>query len=206
MLIELHTHTSEFSPCSKVAAIDLVLSVYRMAASGVVFTDHHHLWPDYEIDELRSKCDIPSDFLIFSGQEVFTRDYGDILVFGADESIQPGPSLASIKRRYPKTAIIWAHPYRSGLTPNISELFNPHLDAIEIINPHHKLVENLKGLADWKTWGFTASSGTDIHTSDFPRLYPVDFKHNISCLQDLISCIKDGLCEPNTSIFQKDDV
>ena len=196
MLIELHTHSSEHSYCSYISAVDLVSLVYQRGASGIVLTDHHFLWSDRELQILRAKCKVPRDFLIMSGQEIFTSDFGDVLVYGANESINYRVTLSAIRRKFPEAAIVWAHPYRSGLIPSEIELFNSALDAIEIINQHQKDHENLRGISDWKTWGFTATSGTDIHGDDIDVFYPTDFVGSIDGLNGLVDCIRGGNCKP----------
>lgn len=202
MIIEIHTHTSEHSPCSKISAVDLVEAVYGQGVSGIVLTDHHYLWQDADLDALRLKCSVPSDFLILAGQEVFTSDFGDVLVFGANKSISKGISLSSIREQYPDAALIWAHPYRSGIIPNEIELFDSSLDAIEIINPYQKKTENIKGVGDWSTWGFTATSGSDIHQVSFAEFFPTHFVGNITDIQGIISCVKEGSCYPEIGKYK----
>lgn len=195
MLIEIHSHTQEHSPCSQIKAVDLVKSIFDKGIGGVVFTDHHFLWPEEEIRILRAYLDIPDDFLILTGQEVFTKDYGDVIVYGANKSIPQGIGLSELRQKYPDAALVWAHPYRSGQVPVITELFNSCFDAIEILNPRQKEWENKRGISDWKTWGFTATSGTDIH-DDCTELFPLHLKENIKDINSLATCIKSGLCFP----------
>lgn len=196
MLIELHCHTSEHSPCSTIGAGDLVRLVRSKGASGVVFTDHHYLWPDEEINDLRARLDVPGDFLILSGQEVFTKDFGDVLVYGASESITDRISLSTLRARCPDAALVWAHPYRYLRIPTEVELFDANLDGIEIINPHQMDVGNKRGVSDWESWGFTATSGTDIHHIDIQSFYPTTLERQITDIRDLADCIKAGLCTP----------
>jgi predicted metal-dependent phosphoesterase TrpH len=192
----MHSHTAELSPCSSISAIELVSLVHQKGASGIVLTDHHYLWSKWELDGLREQCNVPRDFIIMSGQEVTTSDYGDILVYGADESIEPGVSLFSVRQRYPKAAIVWAHPYRSGLVPSEIELFNSDLDAIEIVNPHQKEHENMCGISDWKIWDFNAISGSDIHKKNITQFYPTEFTRYAGTLESLVECIRNGFCLP----------
>jgi 3',5'-nucleoside bisphosphate phosphatase len=196
MHIEIHTHTAEHSPCSHILAEELVLSIYKKEISGVIITDHHYLWTDEEILNLRARLDIQDDFLILSGQEVSTKDYGDVLVYGAYESISKGQSLTDLRKKYPEAALVWAHPYRSGQVPTVIELFNSNFDAIEILNPHQKEMENKRGISDWKRWGYTATSGSDIHKTSYSEFYPISLQSEIKDIHSLISSIKEGLCAP----------
>jgi len=196
MLIEIHTHTPEHSPCSMITAAELAVGIHGKGASGLVLTDHHYLWPEQEIEKLRSSLRLPDNFLILAGQEVFTMDFGDILVYGADESITRRTSLAALRRRYPSAALVWAHPYRGGQRPSTVELFNADLDAIEVLNARQKDHENAKGMEEWRQWGFAATSGSDIHEKDFAAFYPVSLEMSVKNINDLASCIKQGLCTP----------
>lgn len=197
MQIEIHTHTAEHSPCSDISAEELVLSIYKKGISGVVITDHHYLWTDEKIINLRARIGIRDDFLILAGQEVFTKDYGDVLVYGANNSITKGIRLTELREIYPDAALVWAHPYRSGHIPVITELFNTCFDAIEILNPHQKQIENMRGISDWRRWGYTATSGSDIHKGSYLEFYPINLQCEISDIQSLVACIKEGLCTPN---------
>jgi len=196
VIIELHVHTSEHSPCSGISAVDLVMLVHEKGASGIVFTDHHYLWPDDEINSLRETVMVPDSFVILSGQEVFTKDFGDVLVYGATESVTDRITLATLRARFPDAALVWAHPYRYQQIPKTIELFDSNIDAIEIINPHQLNTGNERGIKDWKEWGFVATSGTDIHTADILSFYPTTFEYQITDMQSLVAGIKEGACSP----------
>src|SRR5512135_480075 len=117
MILEMHCHTAEHSGCSTVSAADVVQRNFDMGLQGTVLTDHHYLWPPGEIAELRRRLKVPDYYLVLSGQEVFTPELGDVLVYGADVSIEKGTSLKSIRKTFPSAAIIWAHPYRDEHIP-----------------------------------------------------------------------------------------
>lgn len=74
MLLEMHCHTAEHSPCSHVNAASLVKQIFRKGLEGVCFTDHHYLWPKDELQQLRKRVEVPDYFLILAGQEVSTAD------------------------------------------------------------------------------------------------------------------------------------
>lgn len=196
MILEIHTHTLEHSPCSQIRAADLIKSIYDRGIDGVVLTDHHYLWSDRELRSLWTRLKLSADFLVMSGQEVFTKDFGDVLVYGARDSIAQGISLMELRRTCPEAALVWAHPYRSGQIPDATELFDANLDAIEILNPHQKEWENERGISDWNSWGFTATSGSDIHSESYSEFYPLKLEHEIMDMHGLVACIKEGLCTP----------
>ena len=196
MIIELHCHTREHSKCSNADAAELLRFAYRAKAQGLVLTDHEYLWSEEEIGELKSRSGMQEQFLVLSGQEVRTRDWGDVLVYGAAESIERGVSLDEVRRRWPEAAIVWAHPYRKGREPADHELLDDRLDGIEIFSSNHSASESSRALKDWHRLRFTAISGTDAHNKTSVGAYPTVFDHPIKDAKELASEIKAGRCRP----------
>jgi hypothetical protein len=196
-LIEIHCHTKEHSPCSKIAAHDLITKAIEKGLKGVVLTDHHYLWCDDELQELRVASRCPDNFIILTGQEVTTRDFDDVLVYGATETFPMGVSLGSIRSKAPEAAIVWAHPYRGIKRPGPDKLFAPELDGIEIFNRNHRLSQNVFAYKEWRTWGFVATAGTDVHDEQV-GIFPCVFDDEIVSIYDLSSAIKNGRCRPFT--------
>jgi 3',5'-nucleoside bisphosphate phosphatase len=196
MILEMHCHTAEHSECSHVSAADVLQHNFDMCLQGTVLTDHHYLWPPEEIEELRRKIKVPDYYLILSGQEVATPDLGDVLVYGADASIEKGTSLENIRKHFPDAAVIWAHPYRHANTPICGELLHPLIDAVEIFSSNHTVTESTRGLRDWHSLKFTAIAGTDTHALTYAGLYPTIFDHPILTVDELAGEIKAGRCRP----------
>lgn len=196
MLLELHTHTSEQSACSRISALELLQFVMDQGVDGVVLTDHHYLWSDTELADLRIRAGIPDNFLLLSGQEVTTSDFGDVLVYGARESLPPYARLKELRRSCPAAALVWAHPYRWNRRPSTADFFNAAFDAIEVLNPHQSPAGNDAGLAAWQNWGFAATGGSDIHKAELAAFYPTAFTEQISSISQLVTAIMRGDCRP----------
>ncbi len=196
MLLEMHSHSREHSRCSHVAADELVRDCFAKGLQGVVLTDHHYLWPDSELKELRRQTAVPEHFLVLSGQETLTAEFGDVLVFGAGKTLDRGTSVAEIRRLFPTAALVWAHPYRKGHLPDPGKLLDPNLDGIEIFNSNHSVRENSRGLRDWHRHRFTAIAGTDTHGASYAGLYPTLFDHPLTGIGDLARELKAGRCRP----------
>jgi predicted metal-dependent phosphoesterase TrpH len=196
MLLELHCHTAEHSRCSAVGAVDLIRQVHAKGLQGLVFTDHHYLWPIDELQEVRRAAAVPDYFLILSGQEVTTSDLGDVLVYGAPRSISRATSLKAIRARYPKAALVLAHPFRNGRKPGPEKLLNPLLDGVEIFSSNHTVSENSRGLQAWHTHKFTAVAGTDTHGAGYAGTYPTLFDHPVTTVQDMLEELRHGRCRP----------
>lgn len=196
MILELHCHTSEHSSCSHAAAAEIAQRNFDTGLHGTVITDHHYLWPPKEIEELRRKLKVPDYYLILSGQEVTTPELGDVLVYGADVAIEKGTHLASIRNQFPDAAIVWAHPYRHENIPTRDHLFHSSIDGIEIFSSNHTVAESSRGLHDWHDLKFTAIAGTDTHALSYAGLYPTNFDHPVSTINELALEIRAGRCRP----------
>jgi len=195
VLLELHCHSSRYSACSTLSPLELVRAARAKALQGIVFTEHHRLWSDEELRALRVEAEVENQFAILSGQEVST-DGGHVLVYGAGESIAPGATLAQLRKRFPRAALVLAHPYRGGGAVRSAELCNPAFDAIEIFSGNQTVRENCRGLMDWHRHKFTAVSGTDSHSSAFLAVYPAQFDHPVRSIEELAGEIRAGRCRP----------
>jgi thiamine kinase-like enzyme len=196
MILEMHCHTAEHSSCSTVSATEVVQHNFDIGLQGTVLTDHHYLWPPGEIAELRGRIKVPDYYLILSGQEVYTPELGDVLVYGADASIEKGTSLETIRKNFPEAAIIWAHPYRHENIPSREKLFHPHIEGIEIFTSNHTVAESNRGLRDWHGFKFIAIAGTDTHALSYAGLYPTIFDHPVLTMPELAGEIRAGRCRP----------
>lgn len=80
MIIDMHVHTNQHSPCSKLAPEEAILEAKQKGLDGICFTEHDVMWDSRKIAYLREKY----DFLVFKGIEI-TTNYGHILVYGMDD-------------------------------------------------------------------------------------------------------------------------
>lgn len=196
MLLEMHCHSKEHSRCSVVSAVELVQRVFAKGLQGIVLTDHHYLWSENELHNLRRAAKVPEHFLIFSGQEVHTAELGDVLIYGAEELFGKGSSLAAIRASAPMAALVWAHPYRRGHRPKAELLNHPLLDAVEVFNSNHSVRDNSRALQDWHRERFTAIAGTDTHAGSYAGLYPTLFDHPVATVAELALELRKGRCRP----------
>lgn len=198
MLLEMHSHTAEHSPCSNVSAKDLVRQICAKGLDGIVLTDHHYMWPSEDLLPLRRAAEVPEDFLILSGQEVST-DFGDVLVYGADRSFRRNSPVTEIRRICPEAALVWAHPYRNNQMPPDDKLLYEVIDAVEIFNSNHTVQGNTRGLKDWHRLRFTATAGTDTHAVSYAGIYPTLFFHPFKTVGEMAREIRHGRCAPYLS-------
>jgi hypothetical protein len=196
MIFEIHCHTSEKSKCSFIRAEDLVARAFEVGLDGIVFTDHHYLWPAEELLKVKVQAGVPNHFLVFSGQETTTSDGKDVLVYGADRIFPRGTVLQDIRRACPGAAIIWAHPYRKNRHPAKEDLTDDIFDAIEILNSNHTFTEINRAINDWHIFKFTATAGTDAHAGSYVGTYPTILEHPVERIDQFVEEIKAGRCHP----------
>jgi predicted metal-dependent phosphoesterase TrpH len=197
MIVEMHCHTSEHSPCSHVVAVDLVRRAQEVGIQAIVITDHHYLWSEEELAELRRRAGLPKGVLLLAGQEVQTRDFGHVVVYGARATIPAmRVSLLQIREQNPDAAVIWAHPYRGKAIPDPARLQDPLLDGVEIFTSNYTVLEAARALKDWHTYKFTAIAGTDTHGLSYVGAYPTVFDHPFHSLAEMVEEIAAGRCRP----------
>lgn len=196
MLLEMHSHTAEHSLCSHAPAAELLQKNFDKGLQGTVLTDHHYLWSPEEIRNLRSLLKVDDYYLILAGQEVDTPEFGHVLVYGADRTIERGTPLEVIRRRFPNAALVWAHPYRDQNIPSPDMLLHLLIDGVEVFNSNHTVAENNRGVRDWHRYRFTALSGTDTHAVSYAGLYPTIFDHPFTGIEEMAGEIRAGRCRP----------
>ena len=195
MLLELHAHTNKHSRCSAITPLELIRGVLRKKLQGLVITEHHYLWSEQELNALRREAEIEEGFLLFAGQEVET-DIGHVVVFGAPQTIAKPCKFAKLRKDLPQAALVWAHPLRNGIIPSKKQLLNAYIDAVEIISANHSIKENYYGLSLWHRYKFNAFAGSDCHARETIGVFPTQFLHPLTNLDELVAEIKNGRCHP----------
>jgi hypothetical protein len=196
MLLELHCHTAEHSPCSSVRAVDHVRQAVEHGMDGMVITDHHHLWSDADLADLHRWSAAPGEFVLLSGQEVYSREFHDLLVYGADRSYPVGTKAATIRRAYPGAALVMAHPFRWGAEPADRTLGHRLLDAVEVINGQQMDGENAAGLDAYERLRLVGTAGSDAHFRGSAGTHPTRFERPIRTMAELAAEIRAGRCGP----------
>jgi 3',5'-nucleoside bisphosphate phosphatase len=197
MIFEMHCHTSDYSACSHVNAVELLKRVCDLGFQGIVITDHHYQWKENDLARIKEKAGVPETFVVLAGEEFKTSDYGDVLVYGLKKTLpKQKMTLAELKEQFPDTAVVWAHPYRNNHLPEEEKLLNPLFDAIEILSSNYSIAEAARALADWHKYKFTAIAGTDTHAISYTGSYPTVFDHPVETIEQFVEELKNGRCRP----------
>lgn len=140
MYIDLHLHTTAYSPCSTMTPEQLMKAAKEAGLDGVCITEHNRIWKAEEAEALSEEYGLA----VFRGVEVTTIG-GDILVFGVEEDFHEGIwTAAKLKAKVDAAGgvAIAAHPFRGFLVFGFGEL---QLDLQEAIdNPTFHEVHGLE--------------------------------------------------------------
>lgn len=205
MLIDLHTHTCRYSPCSILEPHELVKRARQERLDGIVLTEHNHVWTGEEIEELG---DGPSgDLLILRGMEADTS-FSHVLIYGYYEPVPFNISPEELKRLIHSHggALVLAHPFRWGLSPyegiardEIRDFFL-NFDAIEVFNTNCSEESIVQGCDVVRSMGLKAAGGSDAHSQKMVGTYCTRFLDPITSEYDLAQALRSGRFDPASVI------
>jgi predicted metal-dependent phosphoesterase TrpH len=199
MLIDIHTHTNLYSPCSILEPSTLIYRAKELGLSGLAITEHNTLWTKSEISELSKLAG--DDLLILNGIELSSSS-GHLLIFGYNEIPDENTSIDEIVKEVHNGGgiVIAAHLFRNGrniekAAQDLNNEFNG-LDGIEILNGNQSRHENRHALQIYDELNITTLAGSDAHSYDMIGKYATWFYNNINNETDFIKEIKAGRCRP----------
>lgn len=207
MKIDMHIHTTAFSPCSTMDPEQLMMAAKERGLDGVCITEHDRLWSAEHAAELAEKFDLA----VFRGMEVTTTG-GDILVFGFDE--EPGEmwTPAELRDRVDDAGgiAIAAHPFRGFLLFGFGELQmdlqqamdNPTFTSVHGLETCNSMVtdeENDLARQVAEAMGLLKVGGSDAHKPESVGLCFTTFEDDIKYEHQLVEAIRSGrhtVCRP----------
>ena len=153
MILDLHTHTEEYSPCSMISLEELILTEQEYV-DGIVVTDHDHLMNEKVAENLSGKY----GFMILPGVEISAKDiHAHILAFGIKREIRADLGIGeTIARIHEQNGVaIAAHPLRYIDQLDRNEWKD--VDAIETLTPNCSMEQNTEVREIALEWGFHKS-------------------------------------------------
>jgi predicted metal-dependent phosphoesterase TrpH len=198
MKFDLHLHTNRHSPDSVTDPFELLDRAREAGLDGVVITEHHYLWPEEELAELRSYA---PDLVVLSGVEV-TGVGGDVLVYGIADAITlpQGISWPDLLREVQRQggATVVAHPYRWG-QPLDRLLKEQELafDGLERLS--NNMDQELRSRAATLHRRFPHWAGlgnSDSHAPETVGICYTEFTCEVRTNADLVAAIRSGRCRP----------
>ena len=174
----------------------LIRQALKRGLQGVCITEHHHLWPQDELDELLIAADAPG-FILLAGFE-YTSSHGDVLIYGLNEE----QSRAFIPRKLsPEEAIaqaqawgaacVAAHPTREGLGYD-ERIFELPLQGMELKSCNLNTNEQRLAFKLSEQLELAGTASSDAHRLEDLGLYSTEFLVPVQCMNDLVSALKQG--------------
>ncbi len=206
-LIDLHTHTSHSSICSRMTAEELIEAAIAAGLDGIAVTEH------LVIDGAKAAQEISErkyGFPIFCGVEADATIFGHTLVFGCQRDFEPRISWPDLRQIVTQAGgvLIPAHPFRrwdSFALWNYLEAHDLALDerlariepvqgltAIEVCNGGCKPEENEQAAGLARALGLPGSGGSDAHWPDRVGEAATWFPGDISTDEELVAALKRG--------------
>ena len=198
MKLDLHIHTTAFSPCSTMTPDELMIAAKDSGLDGICITEHNRVWSPEDAASLSEKHGLA----VFRGMEVTTTG-GDILVFGLEE--EPGDELwtpAELKAKVDAAegVAIAAHPFRGFLLFGFGQLQmnldaavdNPtfsHVHGLEVCNSMVTDDENAMASRTAEALGLLQVGGSDAHKPRAVGTCVTSFHDRLSDERDLIAAI-----------------
>ncbi|MDK2866964.1 MAG: hypothetical protein PWP51_1335 [Clostridiales bacterium] len=198
MIIDLHFHTKQHSPCSQIDFEEGIKYAKAIGLDGICITDHDTFANRDFAEAMQAKYGI----LVFVGTEILTLE-GDILCFGLSEIPAGMVSSQALIDHVNAVggACIAAHPYRENMRGLDDHLFEVHgLHAVETLNGNTKDANNLKASATADQINCPHCGGSDSHRINRIGVYATRFLDTVVSEKDLIRCIREGQIEPVTYI------
>lgn len=203
MIIDIHNHTIYRSYDSVLKPEELIDRAKQLGLDAVCITEHDFFWEPGAVEEFA----VEHGFLVLPGVEINTED-GHILVFGLERYIYGMHKTAFLKRIVDEVggAMILAHPARRRLYPEdtveaaVARAYQSGVfelvDGIEILNSRATDAENNFAASLNQKLGLRATGGSDSHGAWEVGRCATVFEQPVTCLQDLITEIKEGRFSP----------
>ncbi|MHB1651709.1 MAG: PHP-associated domain-containing protein [Desulfitobacteriaceae bacterium] len=180
MEFDLHLHTSEGSPCSRMPVRELVRAAKAQGLDGICITDHDFVWDPGYLKSLSREHEI----LVFGGMELSTS-LGEVLIYGVEDSLlhlRDDPAQLKAKVGSLGGVMVAAHPLRRdfslphglsrkecGLEPLHPEILAErpvfrYVDALEIYNGRSGLAEKAMAVSVAEILNLPGTGGSDAHS------------------------------------------
>jgi len=192
MKIDLHTHSSTGSACSRQGVIQIASDALCRGLDAVCVTDHNNKRAAEEAELITAD----TSFLILIGMEV-TAEEGDFLIFGSDRAGYPLLPYERLRAEVDlaRCAVIPAHPYRGGAyreTVSIARRFTSDFCGLEVYSVNMTEADSRDALDLAAELGLPAIGCSDSHRPGTAGLNYTEFDDEIGSVEQLVAAIKSG--------------
>jgi hypothetical protein len=190
MLIDLHVHTTRYSPCGRSTPEAMCARAIEVGLDGLVLTEHNIVWEAEEMTALQAQ--FPT-LKLFRGVEINSACNEDYLIYGITE---PGvftahmDDIALIERvRAGGGTVVLAHPYRHH--PTVPDLLGQYpVDGVEIYSHNILNCAHPRARALCARLGCFPSAASDGHAVDALGMYAMLFPRTIHDERDLAQALR----------------
>lgn len=190
MLIDLHTHTTKHSGCSRVEPEKLIEAAIDAGLDGIALTEHDIMWNADDLSKLQIKY---SKIKIFNSIEVTVQEKEHILVYGVLNSnafykLMPIKELEKVVKAENGMMVV-AHPFRYK-EKTTEEIFNCDVEGVEVASIN--FLAYMKSGVDYikSRKSMIEVSGSDAHDPDTVGMFATNFSRNIINESDLVKAIR----------------
>ena len=195
--VDLHTHTKYGSNCSYSDPRQLIQQAKGAGLDGVCITEHNAPWEEDALTRLSDE----EGFALFGGIEVST-EVGDVLVFGAVNSVLPGRRIEDLRHLVDEVGgmMIAAHPFRWYSLPGVvideeeasrQPVFQ-WVDAVEVFNGASPRGEVEFSCRVLDLLNLRGVGGSDSHAPHVVGRCYTRFERRIHSVEDLVGEVKAG--------------
>jgi hypothetical protein len=173
LLIDMHVHTSRYSDCGKSSPEEMIACAEQVGLQALVFTEHHILWPQHELDALQIRF---PRVLLMTGIEVETLEGEDLLIYGVRQEglfFRKMPTIAALQLAHSHGGFVTlAHPYR--YTDHVAmELEQAHVDGVEVMSIHILNYARAQAQSLCQNWQVLPMAASDAHHVSALGLYAI---------------------------------
>ncbi|MCK9478339.1 MAG: PHP domain-containing protein [Firmicutes bacterium] len=192
MLIDLHSHTNEYSACSAMSPEGLLTSAIEKGLDGVAITEHNFMRNHDDMETLRRKF---PQIKIFNAIEVSIKEDEHVLVYGVTNPnlFYSGMSVKELGNVANQEGgiMVLAHPFRYKDTVS-EKVIESDIEGLEFASANVKGYM-LKGF-DFllKNKRLIKVAGSDAHSLDTVGLFATRFKNKINNEKELAKAIRSN--------------
>jgi len=203
--LDLQIHTSRHSPCSTIAAEEVIAAARARRLDGIALTEHSYCWSADAIERLKAAAP-GAPLTVLAGFEIRARSAdrpaGDLLVFGVAE-VPPGDcSIDELCREVHGQGGIVIAPHPFAQWQGIGEeVYSSHIDGLEVCNYRYRdAAARQRAEQAWRQLGLVGIATSDAHDTADIGQFCTEFDVPIRNDRDLIEAIRQRRCRPYARI------
>ena len=197
MKVELHLHTSRYSPCSKATPEELMERLIATGYGAVYITEHSVVWSTGELADLQRRF---PQIRVFSGVEVMAEPSQapggqHLVVLGTNDpayiALSGRPREILARARQEGCLTIMAHPFR---WPESSLLLDEGIipDCLEYRTGNHDEAGALQALQAAEKLRVPLVNTGDVHGLDFVNRFWIETDSTVADAKDIRPIILAG--------------